>query len=310
MPVPDLRRRWLPPVGIAALVALTILDVVLIRLAFDHVDTPEAPTSRTTPAASLTPDEPSPSTSASPSESAPAASLPAGPIRLALASDGTVLRAVAGDCAEGTEPQVAAARPGADRLRTLTVAADLAEVLDVRADARNELVVIGADAECEVNAYLGSGRRAWSTTSADDEWYLDTTADPAVVHAPGGAVEVPCVPVALSTLDAIRVLCDGGAIVGTGDGGESWVALGRLEDASAMAFQGPGRGVALARTDDCPVALLSTSNGGAAWESTSCLEGNDGRAVALRGDAVVAVVDDVLWASGDGGETWVRRGRG
>lgn len=314
MAVRDRRgRRWLPPAGIAALVALTVLDVALIRLAFDHVDRPVETTrdaARSTgpdrngskPAGSATP-------SSGPSESASAATAPTGPLLLALAPDGTVVRAVPGSCEDGTDPEVAIAQPGTDGFRSVPVAADLGEVLALRTDGRDELVAIGADRDCDVGSYRGGAdQRTWTSGTAEDEWYLDGTREPAQVHAPGGRVEVPCAPVALSTLDAVRLLCDSGALVGTGDGGATWVALGRLEDAAAMAFQGPGRGFALATSEDCPVSVLATDNGGAAWESTGCLEGQVGRAVALRGDVVVAVVGETLWRSADGGETWERQG--
>ena len=309
MAIGDVRgRRWLPSVGVAALVALTILDVVLIRLAFDHVDRPTPTAVDPFPRAVAGPGEPEPSAAPEPSDPA-APSVPRGPLLLALAPDGTVLRAATGDCADGIDPQVAVAQPGSSTFRVLPVAADLAAVLTVRADGRDDLAMVGAGAGCEVSAYEGSaGRRTWEAGPARDEWYLDVTQDPAAVHAPGGPVDIPCTPVALSTLDSVRVLCDGGAIVGTGDGGETWAALGRLRDATAMAFQGPGRGLALAVADDCPVAALLTENGGAAWETVSCLDGESGRAVALRGDAAVAVVDVALWRSADGGETWDRSG--
>lgn len=309
MVVADLRgRRWLRPLGVALLVLLTIVDVVLIRLALEHVDRPMSPDRNITESSpSARTPEPSPSIPpTSPSASNPTA-LPDGPVLLAVGSDGTVLRAAVGDCSAGDEAQVGVARPQSPTWRALPVAPDLAEVLAVRANAREDLVVVGADEECRISGYGGAaGRRIWAPRPAQEEWYLDVTQDPEVVHAPGGPVEVPCVPVALSTLDAVRVLCDGGALLGTGDGGETWAALGRVDDASAMAFQGPSRGIALAEREDCPVTVLVTENGGAGWEATTCLEGEAGRAVALRGETAVALVDDVLWRSADGGETWER----
>lgn len=56
--------------------------------------------------------------------------------------------------------------------------------------------------------------------------------------------------------------------------------------------------------DDCRVAMATTVNGGAGWETIGCPVGDVGRALAKRGDDVVAVVGDKLWHSADGAETW------
>ena len=310
MASPDV-RRWLPPVGIAALVALTILDVVLIKLAFDHAEGPDrapvdavsspAPTNTRAPLPSPSPAKDSPA----PSAASPEAGLPDGPVLLALAPDGTTLRAAGGGCEAGADPQVALAG-GGGRFRALPVDAELGGgVLALRAESRERLTVVGLDAECEPVTYTGGPRpQTWAPSSAEDEWYLDPTGETTVVHAPGGPVELPCDPVGLSTLEAVRVLCDNDTVIGTSDGGTSWVTLGRLESAAAVAFQGPGRGVGLASEEDCPVAVFVTDDGGASWESTTCLEGRRGRAVAVRDQVVVAVVDHVAWRSDDAGFTW------
>jgi len=302
----DLRgRRWLPPLGVAALVALTMLDVVLVKLAFEHVDGPVPAASDSFSSTRAAPGSPEPTSTRSPSADSAAPGMPGGRLLLALAPDGTMLHAAVGGCRAGTTPQVAVTAPGSRTFRDVPVAEDLGGVLALRAEARDELVVVGADVECEVAEYRGgTGLRTWTAGPAEDEWHIDLDGGSPVVHAPGGPVEVPCAPVALSTLDAVRLLCDDGALVGTSDGGETWAALGRLEDADAVAFEGPGRGVALASRDDCPVTVLATENGGAGWETTGCLDGETGRAVALRAETVAAIVDDTLWRSDDGGRTW------
>lgn len=317
----DLRgRRWLPPLGVAALVALTVLDVVLVKLAFDHAAGPAVPdgdprpaTGSRTPGASASATastSPTATPTTSPGATGSPARVPAdGPALLALGTDGTVLRATTGGCGTDDPPaQVALARTGSGTFRAVPVAPGLEAVLAVQAERRDRLVVVGAASGCEVAAYRGgAGGGGWTAGPARGEWYLDPTAEGAdtpVVHAPGGAVEVPCTPAALSTLGAVRVLCDDGALLGTSDGGSTWVALGRLEDASAVAFQGPGSGVALAPRDACPVTVLTTDDGGSSWETAACLDGQQGRAVALRDQSLVAVVDDTVWRSDDGGVTW------
>ena len=303
-------RRWLPPLGIAGLVLLTILDVVLVTLAFRHVETPapseaEGATSATDGSRSPAPSEPAGSGPADASGSVrlgPA--LPDGPLLLALAPDGTLLRASAAPCEDASDPQVAVAGPGARSFRPVTVAADLGAVWALEARGRDDLVVIGAGADCAPTSYRGGVRgRSWTTGSPSGAWYLDP-GDDGSVHAPGGPVEVPCSPAALSTRGAIRLLCDDGTLLGTSDAGASWVPLGRVDRADAIAFDGPGRGLALASRRTCRATVLVTADGGAAWETAACLEGATGLAVALLGETAVAYVDDTLWRSTDGGKTW------
>ena len=167
---------------------------------------------------------------------------------------------------------------------------------------------MGADADCSAWLYSGAaGRRNWTAERGDDEWHLvGGGADS--VHAPDGVVETPCTPESLSTLNSVRLLCDSGAVLGTADAGKTWATLGRLSDATAFAFDGPSRGYALQTRKNCPVAAMTTSDGGASWEFADCLDGSTGRAVAARGDVVTALVDDAVWRSEDGAATWTKVG--
>lgn len=301
-------RRWLPALGVSALVALTVLDVVLVGLAFDHVQQPTGG-DRVPAAADDSPVPPSPTASATASPPPPREDpgLPPGPLHLALAPDGTLLLGSAGGCVGGggtttPRPAVLAATGRTRGPRPVEVAEDLTAVLSVDAEARDDLTVVGTDETCRVRAYQGTGRGGpWTPGTAADLWYVDPSGD---VHAPGGSVEVPCTPAGLSATNSVRLLCDSGTLLGTADAGESWVALGRVEGASAFAFDSPSSGVALVETESCPVALVRTVDGGASWDTAGCLEGSVGRGVVKRGADIVAVVDARLWRSADDGETW------
>lgn len=312
-------RRWLPPAGIAALVALTVLDVVLIKLAFDHAaGPPTSPSYSSSSSQSASPRAESPEPSPSPAERTSSgnggsgtptgSAIPGGPLLLALAADGTALLSSTGGCESTDGPEVAVVPPGSDDLSTVPVSG-LSTVLALQAERRDQLAIVGADAGCEAVTYRGGAqRRNWVAAPAQSEWYLDTTVDAPEVHAPGGPVEVPCTPASLSTVGAIRLLCDDGGLVGSADGGETWATLGRLEEGTAFAFQGPANGFALVEREDCPVTVLSTVNGGAGWETAACLDGRRGRAVAVRDNSLVAVADDTLWRSADAGVTWEQLG--
>lgn len=297
-------RSWLPPIGIALLVVLTIADVLLVKRAFDHVGPDARSSAQQAPAADVSAPAPSEGAGSS-SAGAPAAQqLPDGSLQLALAQDGTLLRASQGTCDEDTDVHLAVAGPEADGFRNLPLGARLDGVMALEATSSDDLVVLGADATCQAVAFQGGVRRGpWREVPSENYWYLDLSGDSSV-HAPGGRVDVPCVPAALSTVGAVRLLCDDGALLGTADGGESWATLGRLDDADAVAFDGPGRGIALASRDGCPVTLLSTDNGGAGWDEVTCLDGEEGRAVALRGDTIAVIVDDEVRRSTDAGTTW------
>jgi photosystem II stability/assembly factor-like uncharacterized protein len=126
------------------------------------------------------------------------------------------------------------------------------------------------------------------------------------VTAPDGPRSTPCVPLALSTLDqsVVRVLCEEGQILGTDDGGDAWVALGRLPGAVDIRFLSTGDGYGLAKEADCPAAVMRTTDGGTSWERLVCLPGIKPRAVAAQGDLVAAQVGGRTYVSTDGGETW------
>lgn len=302
-------RSWLPPIGIALLVVLTIADVLLVKRAFDHVDpdagasAPQAPAEEA-PAAEVSAPAPAEGTGSSSAGGPAAHQLPDGGLQLALAQDGTLLRASLGACTEDADVHLAVAGPEAGRFRDLPLAARLGGVMALDASSRDDLVVLGADATCQAIAFQGGVRAgSWREVPSEDFWYLDLSGD-STVHAPGGRIDVPCVPAALSTVGAVRMLCDDGALLGTADGGDSWATLGRLDGSGAMAFEGPGRGVALTSRDGCPVALLSTDNGGAGWDEVTCLDGEEGRAVALRGGTIAVIVDDEVRRSTDAGTTW------
>lgn len=299
---PGTRHRWRP--GVVALAVLALTDVVLVKLAFDHVDLPVTVAEARQGAPVQKRDD---AQGASPVPTR--AALPDGPLRLALSPEGVVLVGSVGVCgdveaAESVSAQLLVSPGPSSGLRAIETPGAVAEVLAVEASSQDDLSVVGADGDCRPRLHRGGhDGRSWSSTTADPHWYVDSSG---LVHAPGGRVEVPCTPAQLSTVGAVRLLCEGGSLLGTPDMGKSWVALGRVDRAAAFAFDSATDGVALVAQRGCPVAVAVTSNGGASWARTACIEGSEGRAVGLRSDDVAAVVDDVLWRSSDGGETWAR----
>lgn len=295
--------------GIVAIIAFVVVDIVLVTLAVRHVrgaaPVPDAATPSSPSSASPSPDSPAPT----PATAAPEP-IPDDPMLLALAEDGTVLRAVRGSCADGVAPAVSVSTDGGSSFAPVPVDGSLAEVTGLSASGRRTLRVAGATADCEPVVYGGSaGRDAWQQVAPDDAemWHL-TVGGTEQVHAPGGDVDTPCPVISLTVTGAIRALCESGRIIGTDDDGESWVALGTLEDGVAIGYTGPGVGYALAERRGCPAAVVSTGDGGVSWELETCLGEAPPRAIDAVGDVVVAQVGDQVFRSEDAGDTWTPLG--
>ena len=305
------RLRWKPTAAILGLVLLAALDVVLVILALDHVRPSSSDGRGRTRSTS---EAPAAAPSATGSDAATRASsksttdpVPEGPLLLALAPDGTLLRATLGGCTDESSPQVAVSTDDGKTFVHRRVSAELNGVMGVRADGADDVRVVGADGDCTARSYeAAAASQRWQAGSSEETWYLTLGGD--MVHAPGGVVETPCTPQILSTVGAVRLLCSDGAVLGTADDGESWTTLGRLPDASALAFDGPSRGYALQTRKNCPAAAMTTDDGGASWEFADCLDGEASRAIAARGDVAVALVDDHVFRSEDGAATWTQVG--
>ena len=184
----------------------------------------------------------------------------------------------------------------------------LTETLRVQVVTDGSLQVIGRTDQCQVAQWTSQDAgKTWSRTDgAPSTWYLAPSPAKRAVFSPDGRRGTPCVPVSLSTVgvDVVRLLCDDGKVLGTSDGGTTWVALGRLDGAVSIRFTSPGDGVAVAAQDGCPAAVMKTADGGTTWTRKVCLAGDQPRAVGAGGDLVVAQVGDVVDVSTDGGVTW------
>ena len=302
-----MRQRLL----LLGLVLFVAMDVFLVSLAVQHTRGPAPAAGPTGGAASSTdPAGPgtastSPSPGAEPSPSAPAASQP---VRfLSVSDDGAVLRATRGGC-DGAAPATVEFAAGSDSEPEPQDVPDLAEVLSTEAVSGQDLMVIGLDDRCRAGRYTSSdGGSSWSRKGGDGPtWHLGPDPEADSVTSPGGPRSTPCLPSALSTLDqsVVRLLCDDGQVLGSDDGGTSWVALGRLAGAVDIRFLSTGEGYALASQPDCPSAVMRTSDGGTTWEQLVCLPGRRPRAVAARGALVAAQVGRRTFVSTDGGQTW------
>jgi hypothetical protein len=321
-----MRGRWV----IVGLVLFVAADVVLVAMAFRHVQAPSPPATTAAsgaPAPGPTPSRSSGSPSpASPSSGSPSSGIPSpgssapaaatadqpapgsAPVAfLSLGADGAVLRASRGECPGSQRPTVTLAASFEGDPTSVRVPG-LREVLAARAVSRREVTIAGLNRRCRLGLYVSTDEgRSWSRRAGDDGlWHV--TADPtepSVVTA-NTALPTPCAPRSLSPIDGAtaRVLCDSGEILGTQDAGATWVTLGRRPGAVAVAYTSPADGVALVRRPRCSAAVMRTSDGGAGWTRLVCLTGRRPRTLAAQGDVIAAQVGEHLHTSTDGGRTW------
>ncbi len=287
---------------ILLLVVFVAVDVLLVALAFRHTSSPaSAPgaAAATLPA----------SVAASPSPSASPVQRPRAdpPSYLDVGGTDLVLRATAGDCTGSAASVVTVSTDLGGTFHRRPVDG-LAQTLRVEVLDDGSMWVIGRTSDCSVARWTSTDSgRSWSRTDgAGGSWYLFPGGTRHAVASPAGRRATPCAPVGLSTIDAsvVRVLCSDGPILGTSDGGRTWVALGRLDGAVSIRFTTPGDGIALARQDGCPAAVLQTTDGGTSWTRQTCLDGTDPLAVAAAGTTQAAQVGRRLAVSTDGGGTW------
>lgn len=226
---------------------------------------------------------------------------------LSIGADGALLRTSRGDCPGSRRPDVTVAT-GTDKDPTARRLPGLRTVVAAQVVSRRSLVIVGLNRRCRAAVYSSDdGGRTWARSVGDaGQWHLTADSGARSVVSPTGRQHVPCVPQSLSPLDptAARVLCADGSVLGTEDGGGTWITLGRLPGAVDVRYTAPGAGVALAGVPKCPAAVMKTSDGGATWQKVTCLSGRRPRAIAAQGSLVAAQVGRHLFLSTDSGSRW------
>jgi len=295
-------RSALPVLGI---IALVVLDIGLVYLAYEHtrsgagsdIDSSAVPT-------------PSETTGTDDGDTTPPArsSMSKGEVLLDSASDGTVVRASRGDCeSDDVRPAV---QVSSDSGATFAGAgiAGLADVLRVSASGADNILVIGADADCALTAYTSDdGGATWRGSRRSDAfWHLSLGAA-STVHAPGGEVEPGCDVEALLPLTeaGARVLCTTDELRGTADAGAHWTSLGALEGATGVYYVDTGIAWAVGTSDECDAAVYRTHDGGAQWSPRACIDGDAApQAVSVSVGVVTVQAGGDIQTSDDGGESW------
>lgn len=279
-----------------ALVAVfVVLDVVVLVLAYRAMRHNEAP-----PVASSSAEGPI-------ARDGPTI---VGPLSMAVAPSGALLRATRGSCDERAPvpAKVWVAEAFKAPLTRVTVPG-LVEVLGVTA-SDDKLTVVGADGSCKTHGYVStdSGKR-WSRTGVPrNVWWLDLDTTATKLHGPvdGGVVNIDCRPVGVST-----IVRGQRALVSCAD--FNVVDQPRAADLPAVTYgvEGPvaaalakGKPLVLATSDRC-LASLRRVTSQAATRQVACL-GNVGAplGLAVSGERVFAQVGQRLSYSDDGGRSF------
>lgn len=296
--------------GVAALVAV---DVGLVYLAVDHVRGEPAGTVQSIPLPTLETPTPTEDTVDEPADEPPGEPavdpFATGPLLLDSGTDGTVVRAVRGDCSgdAGAAAAVEVSTDAGSSFRDSGIG-DLAEVLRVTAEPATGLVVVAAGADCAPVAYTSTdGGESWDDADPGLYWQLDAEQD-AALRSPSRPGDPGCRVQTLSPLSpsGARVLCASGELRGTATAGASWVQLGSLPGAVGVSYTSAADAYAIGTTDECPAAVFGTADGGSVWDELACLDGEEPQAVSVAGGTVTALVDGAAQQSTDGGQTWVQ----
>lgn len=288
-------RKVLPTLGLLIFLAI---DVALVSLAYLHAQGSAADVS------------PRPSQSEEADGSPVIQPIQGGPRptpwAMSIANDGALIRATPGDCADGGRANVDVSLDKGASFMPIDLT--LMEVTAVQAVSRDEIHVVGAGSDCAVVAYASSDEgRTWSSRSASNLWYADPN-DTEQLHGPGGNLSPGCEIRQVHPVDAqlARVSCVDGLVVGTADGGATWVRLGQLEGAVVMVFTAPSNAVALAPVSGCGAQSFLTRDGGRSWESAGCIPVDGIEGLASNGAALVAQVGGEIFLSADNAESWTQ----
>jgi photosystem II stability/assembly factor-like uncharacterized protein len=270
-----------------ALTAFVVVDVVLVVLVLQHVNrTP--PGSDLGPAASLPSPTPERETNQQAFDFKPARAA-----TLDLANDGTWVFATRGSCTgRSTATVLTSTDAGASPTRRDP---GLRTVTAVQADDGGRLVVVGAGPDCQPRQRSSvDGGATWVDDPAITRWYTSPS-DPRTAVSPSqGGSKPGCTFSSLSQVDDdfARVTCIDGDVVGSGDGGRTWVLLGRLDNTRTAVFTTFNAGYALARFEGCAAQVFSTKDSGRTWAPGSCIVGDPARAIAANDTTVAAVVGE------------------
>lgn len=308
-----MNRRQL---GLLALGALIVLDVILVALAI-------RPT-QVVPNASLPPLEPGATATGNPGSNQQAVDGPvltAAPVAantLLVPEDGSLLLAEPSTCSspDAQAPLAEGWRRPAESLSWEMWNPPAQVVTRLGITGGRTVFTVASGPDCaEQQFFAASGPNLeWGTAqAATGVYYLVQRADGTQsVGTASGEVPSPCdaATIALAATDtSAALLCGDGAVKTTADGGASWVTEGAVAEGRALTFGSTGLMYALTSEPGCNgLAVASSNDNGKTWAVAGCAEGASSYgavAIAATGNKVTVVdTDRNTYRSDDGGRTF------
>jgi hypothetical protein len=299
--------------GLLALLAVVMVVVALQKSAADPTDRSDVVGVEPTPTRTTT-HTPGASASEEPTEE-PSETSTVEPLLpeawFTSLRHGTLVRAPVQECVPGADALTVSTSTDEGRSFTDAEVADLAAVTGINVVSSDEATIVGADFECKVATFeTVNGGKSWKQRYASPKFWTLLPGVDDQIQSPGGRVDVPCQPKAVSGIDGnvSRLWCEDGQLMGTASAGESWIVLGRVPDGFAMVFPTLASGYVLGEADNCTgTTVMTTENAGASWDKVHCstIEGPWG--LAAEGRTVVIAGGDAADASLDAGRTWATR---
>lgn len=287
-----------------ALALFVAVDIIFVTVAFRHAQAPTASSARGSSASPTS----SPGFDSRASSGSTSSNAPAGPISFLGSGEGPrVVRATRGNCFGSVAPAVSVSGDTGATFERADVRG-LSEVLGLRVTSQQALTIIGLGRLCRISRFTSDdGGRSWGKESGlGNTWALGPQFGSPEVASPRGVISTPCIPRAVSTVSEtlVRILCQGGRILGTDDVGVTWVTLGTLTGTVDISFLSAGEGIALAKRPGCPAAVLRSIDGGSNWSKLTCLTGRSPQALGAQGTVFAAEVGDSVYVSRNAGATW------
>jgi photosystem II stability/assembly factor-like uncharacterized protein len=194
-------------------------------------------------------------------------------------------------------------------------------ILDVRATGASSVQVLGADDRCRSRLWTSTDKgRTWSAPTRVPATFVRLPFTTSEIATPTGVVKNPCpdrkiAPLTVEDISATdgAVLCFGGEVLTTADGGATWSSMTPVVGAQALAFEGPNLGWVLVRDGGrCPgYEAQVTQDGGATWQPGGCLgdaPNNDERVLPALSFSTpidgMADLEGETYVTRDGGPTW------
>lgn len=230
---------------------------------------------------------------------------PATQTLISTAKGGVLIFAIRGAC-DGTVASAAAISGNAgDAVRPTRPG--LLTTLAVETRNEDDFSVVGTDANCKpVQVDSTDGGATWTPADDISLWYQDPEDNKKVYSPSEGGSTLKCTVISLSSIsdDIARVGCSNGDVYGTGNGGDKWTKLGRLDNIRVIDFVSPNVGYAYAKFQGCAGQEFTTADGGKTWKQGGCVTGDPAQAISYDGKSLIGIVGSQLYRSEDKGKTW------